>query len=316
MGSGSMQLDETTIRSGQDQLPLSVWLARPEGKAKGIVQIAHGMSEHKERYEDFIRFLCGHGFVVLINDHRGHGQSVRTKDDLGYFYENGGEALVEDLHQLTGWVRERYPKLPFFLFGHSMGSLAVRAYAKKYDRELDGLMVCGCPSYNPAAKMGRAMVRAMAKLKGDRYRSQKMNHMMFGAFNTPFQPADSEFAWLSVNEENVTAYDADELCGFIFTLNGFESLLDIMLMVYDPKGWKMERPGLPVWFLSGEQDPCLTSKERFLEAVGLMKKVGYQDVTYKLYDGLRHEILNEKCKETIYQDILEKLEEWAENIRR
>ena len=85
MGSGSMQLDETTVRSGQDQLSLSVWLARPEGKAKGIVQIAHGMSEHKERYEDFIRFLCEHGFVVLINDHRGHGQSVRTKDDLGYF---------------------------------------------------------------------------------------------------------------------------------------------------------------------------------------------------------------------------------------
>ena len=203
MGSGSMQLDETTVRSGQDQLSLSVWLARPEGKAKGIVQIAHGMSEHKERYEDFIRFLCEHGFVVLINDHRGHGQSVRTKDDLGYFYENGGEALVEDLHQLTGWVKERYPDLPFFLFGHSMGSLAVRAYTKKYDRELDGLMVCGCPSYNPAANMGRAMVRAMAKFKGERYRSQKMNHMMFGAFNTPFKPADSEFAWISLNEENV-----------------------------------------------------------------------------------------------------------------
>ena len=144
-----------TIPSAVDGLPLSVFVVSPEdGQPKGLVQFAHGMAEHKERYLPFMQFLADHGYACLINDHRGHGASVKSPDDLGYFYAGGAAALVADLHQLTLWFRQRYPGPKLILFGHSMGSLAVRVYRQKYDGDIDGLVVCGSPGANPAAGAG------------------------------------------------------------------------------------------------------------------------------------------------------------------
>lgn len=303
-------LRKLSVKSEQDGLKLGVWMCIPEGEPVGIIQISHGMSEHKERYEEFVRFLARNGFVVLINDHRGHGESVKTEKDLGYFYENGADFLVEDLHQLTLLAREQYPGKKLFLFGHSMGSLAVRAYAKKYDKDIDGLIVCGCPSKNSAAGIGKLLVKILSAVLGEKHRSGFIQKMTFGAYNKKFRPAVSENAWLSAREENVRRYDEDPLCGFVFTLNGFDSLLTLMQKVYDPAGWGVTNPQLPVWFISGEEDPCLINKAKFMEAVNLMKQVGYQDVGYRLYGGLRHEILNEECRQDIYRDVREKLNQW------
>ena len=139
------------LTSKQDGLKLHVLLMEPEGEPKGIVQIVHGMAEHKERYEPFMEMLCKHGYISVIHDHRGHGKSIRKEEDLGYFYDESGTAIIEDVHQITQWTKERYGKLPYHLFGHSMGSLVVRCYLKKYDDELDSLIVCGSPSENKAA---------------------------------------------------------------------------------------------------------------------------------------------------------------------
>lgn len=178
-----MKEESITVKSNSDGLELSVYTAEPdEGPVQGIFQIVHGMSEMKERYRGFIEYLTGLGFACIIHDHRGHGQSVKSKEDLGYFYGGGGRAVVEDTHQITEVARMHWPNLPVILFGHSMGSLIVRCYLKKYDGELTGLIVSGSPSKNPAVGVGRAMAGIQKAFHGDRYKSPSLNKMAFSGY--------------------------------------------------------------------------------------------------------------------------------------
>ena len=172
-----------TIYSNCDGLPLSTAIFIPEEEVKGIVQISHGMAEHKERYFSFMEYLTERNYVVVINDHRGHGESVRDKNDLGYFYDESGEYIVKDLHQITLYMKERFPGKPVYLFGHSMGSMAVRMYIKKYDSEIDKLIVCGSPSKNPLVDVALFVVRFQKLFKGDRYRSRLIQNLAFGSYN-------------------------------------------------------------------------------------------------------------------------------------
>ncbi len=297
------------VISQVDGLKLNTAIIKPD-EAIGIVQIAHGMAENKERYYDFMSFLAENGYVTVINDHRGHGKSIKSEDDLGYFYNDGAKAVVEDVHQITGLVKQRYPNLPFYLLGHSMGSLIVRAYAKKYDDELNGLIVSGCPSNNPASKAGMFLIKLLTLFKGDHYRSNICNNLFSTGFNKKYANEGSEFAWLSVNKDNVKKYEESNLCGFVFTLNGYKALLDLMMDVYSQDSWQMKNKSLPIWFISGEDDPCMIDLTSFIKAVDLMRNVGYTDVSYKIYKGMRHEILNEDDNITVYRDVLGMLNRW------
>ena len=180
------------IKSDFDQLPLDVIVLRP-AHPKGIIQISHGMCEHKERYLDFMEYLYHLGYVCLIHDHRGHGQSVLKDEDLGYFYQDGDIGIVEDLHQLTLWIHQQYPDLPLYLFGHSMGSLVVRVYLKKYDKDIQGLIVCGSPSHNKMAGVGIYLAQRYARKKGDHYRPPLIQRIGFESFNKK-QPLIAGFA--------------------------------------------------------------------------------------------------------------------------
>ena len=291
-----------TLKSNADGLGLSMMLVRPEGEIRGLVQLAHGMCEHKGRYEPFMRYLADRGCLCVMNDHRGHGGSVRDAGDLGYFYENGAAALVEDLHQITLWMTEKWPGLPLILFGHSMGSMAVRAYCEKYDGELDGLIVCGSPGWNAAAGAGLMLLNIMAKFRGERCRSKLIKSLTTGAFSKPFKKEGNSSAWLSADKENVRAFKADPLCGFDFTLNGNRALLTLMQRAYHLKALR-GNPGMPVRFYSGEKDPCAPNPEGFEAAMEAMRKAGYTDVQGAMFPGLRHEILNEKNREEIYETI-------------
>jgi len=204
------------------------------------------MAEHKGRYLPFMEYLADHGYAVLINDHRGHGGSVRDPGDLGYFYAGGANALVEDLHQLTLWFRDRFPERKLFLFGHSMGSLAVRVYRQHYAGDIDGLVVCGSPGRNPATGMGLALNRVMTALRGERYISRMFVNMTTGSFNKGNPKSGSANAWLSTNQDNVQKYDADPLCGFPFTLNGYKALLTLMRDTYRPVPAAHPRPPGPL----------------------------------------------------------------------
>lgn len=307
-------MKEFTLKASADGLDLAVALAEPEGTPKGLVQLSHGMCEHKERYYPFMEWLAANGYISIINDHRGHGASVKSEDDLGFMYDGGWAALVNDLKVVGDWARAQYPGLQFTLFGHSMGSLAVRSYAKRYDSTIDRLIVCGSPSDNPAKGVGKAMAAGIEMLKGDHHRPASIQKMSFGAFNKPFEGEKSSTgrnyhsAWVCSNKDILDTYHEDPLCQFVFTANGFKNLMGMMQDCYGKKGWALARPKMPVRFISGAQDPCRTSDQAFFKAVSLMKAIGYEDVSGKLYPGMRHEILNETDRQTVWNDILSMLQ--------
>ena len=304
------RIESFTINSNADGLPLSVCVVSPEGGApKGLVQLAHGMAEHKERYLPFMEYLADRGYASIINDHRGHGASVKAPGDLGYFYADGANALVKDLHQLTLWFRQRYPGLKLFLFGHSMGSLAVRVYRQRFDGDIDGLVVCGSPGQNPAAGAGLFLNRVMTAFKGERYISKLFVKMTTGSFNKGNPKDGSPNAWLSTNQDNVQRYDADPLCGFPFTLNGYKALLELMRDAYNPV--PAGHPDLPVHFLSGEHDPCAPDQKGFEDAVQRVKDDGYRTVTAKMYPGMRHEVLNQTGHQVVFDDLAALFDRWT-----
>lgn len=296
-----------TLPASADGLELSVMLSTPEGEAAGIVQLVHGMCEHKERYIPFMEFLSSQGFVCIIHDHRGHGASVKCAEDLGYMYEGGWEAMIEDIRIVNEWVRGEHPGLKLTLFGHSMGSMAVRSFAKRYDSMIDRLFVCGSPSNNPAKGAGRMLAGVIGFLRGEKHRPAILQKLSFGAYNKPFSSEPYHSAWVCSDKEVLDAYHKDPLCQYIFTANGFRNLLSLMADCYSTKGWTMQNPSMPVHFISGSEDPCMISKDAFEASVRMMKDLGYTNTSSRIYEGMRHEILNETRKDKVWNDVLELL---------
>lgn len=308
-----MKTEKSILPSRLDEIPLSVMRCMPDDgiQVKGIVQIAHGMCEHKERFIPFMEYLCGKGYVCVIHDHRGHGESVTSQDDLGYFHTGGWKGIVDDILIVNEHIRSLHPGIPVFLFGHSMGSLAVRSFTKRYDTFINGLIVCGSPSRNPATGAGKMLARVIASIKGDRHRPSLIHKIAFENFNSRFV-SEGENAWFSTDMTIVKEYNDDPLCGYMFTANGFTGLFDLMLDTYSGKGWNVCNPSLPIHFIAGADDPCITSHKDFDKAVGHIRSVGYAKVTSRLYEGMRHEILNETDRMTVWNDVLDTLDSWAD----
>jgi len=294
----------TTVKSPKGDIELALIYAVPEGEPKGVVQIAHGMCEHKERYIPLMEFLAAKGYVALCNDHRGHGESVKSKEDLGYMGKDGWLAMVDDTKAVTDWAKAQWPGLKFTLFGHSMGSMVVRSYAKRYDSELDRLIVCGCPSDNPAKGAGIALAKLIGKIKGWHYRPGILQKMSFGSYNKPFKDEGWPAAWVCSNPEVLKEYHADPLCQFVFTADGFLNLLLLMKDCYAPDGPKTQHPDLPVFFISGAEDPCRVDDKALESAVQAMRDRGYKKVDLKVYPGMRHEIHNETGRADVWTDIV------------
>lgn len=309
----TIQIQKQTIESRSDGLRLGMLLSEADAP-KGVVQLCHGMSEHKERYVPFMEFLSENGYHCLIHDHRGHGESVLSPDDYGYFYDNGADAVIDDIYTINKYLHNQYMGLPLYLFGHSMGSLAVRAYCKKYDSTISGLIVCGSPSYNRAVSLGKFFADFLAKIRGDKFKSKMIHKMALGNYNKKFESEGSPHGWLSSDPAVVKAFDESPLCGFPFTVNGYSSLFTLMIEVYSKTGWKIGHQDLPILFISGEEDPCAVSRGDFLKAVGVMRKIGYTNVTYRLYENMRHEILNESGKKQVMEDVLAFLDKAEESI--
>lgn len=300
-----MERKDIIIKSNCDNLAISVAMFIPGGEIKGIFQVSHGMAEHKERYYDFLEYLANQGYVAIINDHRGHGKSVKEKEDLGFFYDNSSDYIVEDLHQITLYVKELYPNKEMILFGHSMGSMVVRKYIKKYDKDIDKLLVCGSPSKNTFVDLAIFIIKMMKIFRNEKYKSDFIQKLAIGNYNKTVKNAESENSWICSNNETVEKYDNDGLCGFIFTLNGFENLFKLMKGIYTKKGWKLENKEIPILFIAGSNDPVIINEHKWKTSQEFLRKIGYSNVNGKLYKNLRHEILNEKNKQDIYHDILE-----------
>ena len=261
------------------------------------------MSEHKERYIPFMEYLAEKGYITVIHDHRGHGKSVKNPDDLGYMYGGGAEAMLQDIETVNKEIHRHFPDLPVILFGHSMGSLAVRAFAAEHDDCIDMLIVCGSPSKNKARPLGKAIARVEGRVLGAHHKSKLLEAMSLGAYAMKFRGEGNRNSWICSDPEVYKAYTESDLCGFTFTDDAYLALFDLMKKAYDVHRWRCTRPKMPILFISGAEDPCLGNVRKFAGAVHAMRRAGYLDVRGKLYPGMRHEILNEKDHEKVWKDI-------------
>ncbi len=299
-----IQREEFSFSSPVDGVTLHGTYLYPENP-KGVVQFVHGMAEHRGRYEGIMTFLAQQGYATVIHDHRGHGICEHT----GYFGKGGKEGLVLDTYAVSQQAKEKFSGLPLWLFGHSMGSLVARCYLRRFDRELAGLFLCGTPYAPPLAiKAARVLIAAKIPLQGGYHRSHMVNGLVTGSFNKRIKDPASPNQWISYNQANVEAYDADPLCGFCFTLNGFEGLMEAMDEAYSQKDWAGQNPLLPIYVISGQDDPCHGGEKNFCITVEHLKKRGYAPGS-KLFAGMRHEILREEECQQVYDYILKKLEE-------
>ena len=277
----------------------------PEGKIHAILQISHGMVEYIERYENFALFLASKGILVTGNDHLGHGKSINCREDWGYFAkENGNRAVLLDLYQLTQITKEKYPDIPYFILGHSMGSFFARQYIGEFGQEVNGAIIMGT-GCQPLAliQAGRFITSFVALFKGWRYRSNFVNSLAFGSYNKAFEPARTPKDWLSKDNDLVDKHVADELCSFTFTLNGYYTLFTTISRLYNQKLLSQMPKELPVFFVAGEDDPVGDFGKGVLKAADMFKKVGMKNVKVKLYPTDRHEILNETDRDQVYDDI-------------
>ncbi len=298
-----MERKDFRIASQFDGLALNVVVMEPDAPIRGVVQFVHGMAEHKERYFDFMKYLAAAGFVAVIHDHRGHGESLRSQEDLGFFYDTAGIAVVEDVHQIVLAMKELYPQKNYVLFGHSMGSLVARCYAKKYDSYLNKLILCGSPAKNPLVSVALGLTSVLGKIMGERHRSSLLNKLALGHYEKVGE-SDVSNSWLCCNREVVDEYNQNPLCGFNFTINGYKNLFSLLKETYSSKGWLCENPDLPIYFIAGAEDPVIGGQQGWQDAQDFMTRLGYTKVEGLLYEGLRHEILNEEDRSPIFSDIL------------
>ena len=290
------------IKSSSDNLELELAYIEPKEEIKGVVQISHGMSEHKERYYDFMEYLKNQGYVVVINDHRGHGSSVKNKEELGYFYTEDINYIINDLYDVTKYIKNKYKDKKIYLFSHSMGTLVARGYIQKYDNEIEKLVLCGPPTKNELTKFAIKLSQVSKYINKDTKPSKLLNKLTFGSYNRG-NTINNE--WLSKSIDNVNKYNDDKLCGFIFTGNGFINLYKLMDNAFCRENYKMQNKSLPIFVIAGSKDPVIQDEKKFLELVDFLKELGYKDVTSKLYKDLKHEILNEEEKNIIYKDVLD-----------
>ncbi len=291
-----MKRKDIKIKSECDNLELSVTMFIPDEEVIGIVQFSHGMVEHKIYYFEFMKYLTKLGYVTIINDHRGHGKSVKEKEDLGYFYEESSDYIVDDLHQVTKYVKKEYPNKKVILFGHSMGSLIVRKYIKKYDNEIEKLIVCGSPSINHLSSMGVLLSKTIKLFKGDKYRSKFLNTLALSKKATK--------DWLSYDLDYINNYRKDPLCNYIFTTNGFINLTRLMVDTYSKKDWKLYNKDLKIFFIAGYDDIVIKNEKLWLKSISFLRKIGYENISYKMYPNKKHALILEKEKEEVYEDIV------------
>ena len=269
----------------------------------GIIQMVHGMCEHKGRFLHMMRSLSERGYITLMHDCRGHGESVKDKEDIGYCYLSKEIGYVADIHKISQRIKKEYPNLPLFLYGHSMGSLATRVFLRNHDDEIDGLIVAGCPAYNTLVPAGLWALKQLQRIKGGRYRSSISQKMVVGNFENRFKKEHRPYAWLAAKGSVAEEFQKDDLCMFTYTLNGFETLLNLMYITYKAIGYQVENPDLPILFMSGMDDPCYKDEDGWQQAINRMQQLGYHNIQDIRYEGMRHEIHNEEDKEKVFDDI-------------
>ncbi len=279
---------------------------------KGIVQIAHGMIDYVGRYKRLAEFLTGEGYVVAGNHHLGHGRSVGNSEDFGYFAdESGVTSLLRDMHTMNRYLRDRFPGLPLFVFGHSMGSFITRLYIERYPHSLRGAIIHGTAGPNPLLPFAKALTSTVEFFRGSRYRSEFIRKLAFGSYNSKFPKSEGDDAWLTREVSLVKDRKDDKYTSFTFTVSGYKDLFK-MLGDCNSKKWFADYPKeLPTLIMSGTMDPV----GNYGKGPGYVYKnlllAGVSSVEIKMYEGARHELFNETNREEVFSDVLS----WIKGVK-
>lgn len=300
---------------GRTRIHALVWEPVPSslhgGCPRGVVQIVHGMCEHVGRYDGFARFLAARGFAVCGEDHLGHGGSVTDPSMFGDLPpREGKDILIADVDALRRLAQQRFgAEVPFFLFGHSMGSFIVRVYLRRHGRGLAGLIVCGTAFMPPAfARAASLFARAIARVRGPRFRSTLVDSLGAGAYAKQVEGARTPFDWLSTDPDVVDAYRADPRCGFMFSAAGYAVLTRLLADACDADSSRKAPHDVPVLVIAGDKDPVGSFGDGPRKCAAQMKKEGMLHVDEIMYEGMRHEILNEPDRMRVYGDALDWIE--------
>ncbi len=290
-------------RDGMAKIHAVRWV--PEGKVVCILQVVHGMAEYIERYEELARYLGEKGILVTGDDHLGHGKSVGEDGTYGYFCEQDpATVVVRDVHRLKKMTQEEYPGVPYIILGHSMGSFIARNYLFRYGTGIQGAIICGTGSQPEAlVKICKLMAAVQGFFLGGKHTAKLMDRLAFSGYNQKIPDAKTSFDWLCTDEAVVDAYRKDKLCGFTFTVNGFKTLFTLIDRLNQEENLQMMPKELPVYFIAGEMDPVGNYGEGVKKAVQDFRQAGMEQVSLKLYPKDRHELLNEKDKIKVYEDI-------------
>lgn len=278
---------------GVHRIAARVYLPSPETAVVGYFQVVHGMAEHIGRYDRFFSDLASRGFIAFGHDHLGHGHTVSDAAELGHIADKGGwRLLADDVAAVRKHVMATYPaKVPYVLLGHSMGSFVVRTASVLHGKP-DGLVVMGTGGPNPLSGIGLQVIRLVKALRGGKYRSAFLERLTFGSYDRGFpKDGDGGNLWLSADGANRAAYRDDPLCGFRFSAAAMEDLVRLQRFA-NSKRFFNGMGGTPVLLVSGGDDPVGGHGRGVTAVYNKLRKAG-TPVEVKLYNGLRHEILNE-----------------------
>lgn len=295
---------------GIHQIHAMEWLPA-DREPKAVVQLIHGMSEYIARYDPFARFLAEQGYAVVGHDHLGHGKTAAGPEEYGFLAEKDGwRCLLLDARQLRVDAGERFPRIPYFLMGHSMGSFVARGYLIEYSGTVDGCILSGTGQEpNGVISLGNLAAALLEKFKGKRAHSGFLNKLSVGAYNARFKPNRTSADWICSDEAVVDAYLADPLCNFLPTIGMYHDIFRGLEFLNTPSNLRKMDSFVPVLLLSGDKDPVGEEGDGVRRVYSILRYNGVREVTLQLYPGGRHEMLNEPNKEEVYQYILAWLED-------
>jgi alpha-beta hydrolase superfamily lysophospholipase len=286
------------------------WLPAEGMPVKAVVQVAHGMAETAARYERLACTLTASGYAVYANDHKGHGLTAASLADIGYIGKAGFHGMLEDMIQLNHIIKQEYTSIPVFLLGHSMGSFLSQGYMQKYGTELQGVILSGTNGDpGPAIKPGIFLAKLIAKLYGEQHKSKAMNFLVFGNYNNEFKPLRTPFDWLSRDETEVNKYLIDPYCGTLFTASFYRDFFLFLQEIVQVQALRRIPKQLPVYLFSGALDPVGQKSKGVLNLIRTFEELQLEDITYRFYEGGRHEMFNEINRDEVTSDLISWLEE-------
>lgn len=307
------QYTKIPSKDGIHKLNVVIWKPKDVEKVKAVLQISHGMIEFIERYDEFATYLVQNGYAVVGHDHLGHGNTVNTQDEWGYFVKNNASrTVVEDVYRVTSKIKATFPNTKRILLGHSMGSFIVRRYLMTYGKEIDAAIIMGTGSQPKLTVIGGKLIVKIWKLiYGDKHRSKFLEKVMFGTYNKRFSDNPLGKEWLTKDEEIRKRYCNEPACSFLFTLNGNQMILDTLGFIQRQANIDRIPKNLPIFIVAGKDDPVGNYGKGVEHVYNIYKKSGIKDISIRLYENDRHEILNETDRLMVYKDLLDWLERYS-----